>query len=262
MCAPVPSTPRRRGRKTLTRSRGAQSKLAKRVAGVALLAQLGAVAACVADGSALALALVPPGLFLLTAAAFLGLPKSKYIASKLYPVISVQWMAVLRVGYITALINALGWVQLLTGCWAVGYFLLLWVVPLITSFSLLMLIRQTVQHGNGDGGWMTNTRVFFVNDLLQFALFPAGQGYHLPHHMYATVPHYRLARLHAELLADPGYKSRALEVRGVYREPRGSARPTIVDVLGPEYAPGDLNTYVDNTVLDDCVVNDREHIGR
>ena len=241
---------------------GEQSKVAKRVAGVALLGQLVAVSACVVAGSTLGLAVAPPALFLIAAFVFWRLPKSKYIASKLRPVIGVKWMAALRVGYIAAVVTALGWAQLLTGCWAVGYFIALWVVPLVTSFSLLMLVRQTVQHGNGDGGRMTNTRVFFVNDLLRVALFPAGQGYHLPHHLYATVPHFRLAELHAELLADADYRAQALEVHGVYREPRGGAgRPTIVDVLGPDYAPRGDEVYIDDTVLDDCIVEDRAAIG-
>ena len=30
---------------------------------------------------------------------------------------------------------------------------------------------------------------------IRFAVFPMGQDYHLPHHMFCTVPHYRLRDL-------------------------------------------------------------------
>ena len=240
------------------------SGVAKRVAGAALLAQFVAVAACVAAGSRLGLALVPPAIYCAAAVIFLLLPPSSYLASRLHPVIGLRWLAALRVGYMAAIVNALGWAQLETGRWAVGYFALLWLVPLTTSFAYFMLLRQTVQHGNGDGGWLTNTRVLFVHDLMRLAVFPVGQDYHLPHHLYATVPHYRLRRLHAALLADPDYRAQALEVHGTYSAPHhDETRPTILDVLGPDYAPRGLAArHVDDGVLDDCVVEDRATIGR
>jgi len=38
----------------------------------------------------------------------------------------------------------------MTGAPAAVYYFLLWVVPLLTSFSFFMILRQLVQHGNGD----------------------------------------------------------------------------------------------------------------
>ncbi len=63
-------------------------------------------------------------------------------------------------------------------------YVLLWLVPLFTSFSFFMILRQLVQHGNGDRGKLTNTRTFLLAPLINFAVFPMGQDYHLPHHLY------------------------------------------------------------------------------
>ena len=232
------------------------ARRAQRVAAVGLLAQLGVVVACVVADSHLLLALIPPAFYVATAAILVALPESCYVTSRLRPVIGLRWMAVLRVGAITLLFNALAWAQSLTGVWAVAYFILLWVVPLLTSYAYFMLLRQTAQHANGDAGWLTNTRVFHVHELVRLAVFPVGQDYHLPHHLYATVPHYRLKKLHAALMEHPEYRDQVLEVRGTVAAPHSHAdSPSIVDVLGPAYAPrGGVVQYIDDTVLDDCVV--------
>jgi hypothetical protein len=119
-----------------------------------------------------------------------------------------------------------------------------------------------VQHGNGDRGWLTNTRIFFVDRFINFAVFPMGQDYHLPHHVYATVPHYRLKELHEILLEYPEYRDQAVEVHGYFRSPeRPQVHPTVIDVLGPDYAAKAFHgVHIDNTVLDDCVVEEKEQI--
>src|SRR5439155_10622756 len=123
--------------------------------------------------------------------------------SRVKPLVHMRWTSIGRVTWMSALFNALAWVQLTTGSWAALYFLVLWVVPLFTSFAFFMILRQLVQHGNGGRGWLTNTRVFMVHRAINFAVFPIGQDYHLPHHLFATIPHYRLKRLHELLLQAP-----------------------------------------------------------
>src|SRR5262249_9681285 len=150
---------------------------------------------------------------------YIFLPASKFHQSRLHPVIGQRWMTLLRVGYITVVFTALAWTHLLTGQWAALYYLLLWMVPLFTSFSFFMILRQLVQHGNGDRGWLTNTRPFFVQRFINFAVFPMGQDFHLPHHLYATVPHYRLKELHDTLLEYPEYREQGLEVHGYFISP-------------------------------------------
>jgi hypothetical protein len=127
-----------------------------------------------------------------------------------------------------------------------------------------MILRQLVQHGNGDRGWLTNTRIFFVQRFINFSVFPIGQDFHLPHHLYATVPHYRLRQLHELLLQYPEYKSQALEVHGYFVSPeKDSPYPTVLDVLGPDYAPKAFRgVHIDNSVLEDDEVEEKAEILR
>ena len=195
---------------------------------------------------------------------FALLPATKFMQSRVHSVIATRWLSILRIGYITAVFCAIAWIQVLTGQWAVLYYFLLWVVPLFTSFSFFMILRQLVQHGNGDRGWLTNTRVFFVNRFINFAVFPMGQEYHLPHHLYSTVPHFRLKKLHEVLLDYPEYRAEALEVHGYFLPPhRPPTHPTVLDVLGPDYAAKEFHgVHIDNTVLDDCEVEEKADIVR
>jgi len=193
---------------------------------------------------------------------YLRLPASKFHQSRVHPVLSQRLMSILRVSFITAVFNALAWVQLLTGVWAAAYYFLLWLVPLFTSFSFFMILRQLVQHGNADRGWLTNTRIFFVQRFINFSVFPIGQDYHLPHHVYATVPHYRLRELHELLLGYPEYQKDALEVHGYFLPAeKNSPHPTVLDVLGPDYAPKSFRgVHIDNSVLEDDEVEEKAEI--
>lgn len=207
------------------------------------------------------LSLAPLAMFALVAGVFAMLPARHFHSARLHPVIPLRISAILRASYFTVLITALCWVNHLTGAWTGPYFLMLWLLPLITSFSLFMILRQVVQHGNGDRGFLTNTRVFFVNPLINYAVFPFGMDYHLPHHMFATVPHYRLRKLHELLLRYPEYKDQGVIVEG-YFIPKGHPpeHPTVVDVLGPEFAMLSGEISMDHSVLDDCKVDDRAEI--
>src|SRR5262245_19556369 len=150
---------------------------------------------------------------------FFLLPDRYFDDARLRPVVPRRVTAASRLAFFTMLFNGLSTVRVLTitpsrpsGVFVGWYFLWLWAVPLVTTFSLFMILRQLIQHGNGDRGWLTNTRVFLVNPLLRYAVFPFGMDYHLPHHMYATVPHYHLPELHRYLQQFPQYAGEALVV--------------------------------------------------
>jgi hypothetical protein len=199
-----------------------------------------------------------------TTALFALIPDRCYYQSRIHPTISLRLTNILRLTFLTLLINALGWTTHLTGRWAVIYFIVLWMVPIFTSYAFFMVLRQSVQHGNCGRGMLSNTRVFFMNRLIGFCIFPIGQRYHLPHHLFATVPHYRLRELHELLLDYPEYREQAVVVEN-YILPRRTPphRPTVVDVLGPEYAPrGEREIYIDNSVLEQNEVEEKEEILR
>jgi fatty acid desaturase len=240
------------------------SKLAVRAGIAYLLGQAGLLTWLVHRGDRLLLAVVPWAAHAAAVLFYALLPAAKYHQSRLHPVISQRVATILRVSFLTGLFNALAWVTLRTGRWAAAYYFVLWVVPLLTSFAFFMILRQWVQHGNGDRGWLTNTRVFFVQRFINFSVFPIGQDYHLPHHLFATVPHYRLRALHELLLEYPEYRAQAVEVHGYFLPPhRPPTHPTVLDVLGPDYAPkGFRGVHIDNSVLEDDVVEEKAEILR
>ncbi len=204
---------------------------------------------------------VAGAMWIVVTGVFLKLPDHKYHQSRLRPVIHARYTSALRVGFITLVLTSLAVVTKLTGAPAVGYFLLLWVVPIFTSFAFFMILRQLVQHGNGGRGWINNTRTFLVSPLIRFAVFPCGQDYHLPHHMYATVPHYRLKKLHELLMEYPEYREQALEVHGYFVSPeKPQVHPTVVEVLGPEFASRSDEVHIDAEAVSVAEFADREGI--
>ncbi len=78
----------------------------------------------------------------------------------------------------------------------------------------------------------TNTRVFLVHPFVRFAVFPLGQDYHLPHHLFPLVPHYNLRKLHALLLATEPYRRHAVVVKGYFVSPETPPQhPTVLDLM-------------------------------
>ena len=243
---------------------GRPAKLAVRVGLAVLLTQVIAVGAAVATGEPVWLAVAAPALYAASAVALAALPPSAYTQTRVRPVFALRWLGLMRITFIVAVIHAVGWAQLLTGAPAGVYAALLWLVPIFTSYSFFMGLRQTVQHGNGDRGRLTNSRVFAIGRPLHAAVFPVGQDFHMPHHLYATVPHYRLKQLHAELMNYPEYRADAVEVHGYFRPPAGpAANPTVLDVLGPAYAArAARDPHIDNSVLNDDQVDGRAELER
>jgi fatty acid desaturase len=236
------------------------SKLPQRLT-LAYMAGLGlSLTALVMYGNPLLLAVLPivgwGGIMLV-----LGLlPERYYYQSKIRPLFSIRALGMMRTTFLTVLFCALAWATWRTGDWWAVYFFLLWVLPLGTSFPLFMVLRQIVQHGNGDRGWLTNSRVFLCHPFINFAVFPMGQDYHLPHHMFSTIPHYRLKELHEAMLEYPEYSNGATVVEGYFwPKERPPVRPTVVDVLGPAYAPREFrDVYIDNSVLEGQIVTAHE----
>ena len=145
---------------------------------VGILYMLGLIAALtglVWHGDPLLLAVVPTAMWLAMMIFCSVVPERMYHQSRVHPVISMRTMSLLRISYITVLFSSLAWLSLYVTPFAALFYVLLWLVPIFTSFSFFMILRQLVQHGNGDRGWLTNTRIFFVNPLINFAVFPMGQ---------------------------------------------------------------------------------------
>ena len=195
-------------------------------------------------------------------AVYLVAPLRWFSASRLRSVLAPRVAALSRTAFLVLLFCAVAWTEAVTGAPAAIYFYALWIFPIFTSFSFFMILRQVVQHGNGDRGRLTNTRTFLVNPFVRYAVFPFGMDYHLPHHMYPSVPHHRLPELHAVLSSYPEYREAGIVVEGYFRPPSDAAprNPTVIEVLGPEYARRTGQVFVDDSVMDDWEFDEKDRI--
>ena len=110
------------------------------------------------------------------------------------------------------------------------YFILLWLIPLNTSFMYFMFLRDVYQHWNADDGRLTNSRVFFTDPFTRWAVFVYGQDMHIPHHLFPAIPHYHLRYLHDLLKNNHGtYKDLVVETHGTFHDVQG--RRTILDEM-------------------------------
>ncbi len=168
------------------------------------------------------------------------LPDHAYFPSPLRHPFSGRFAGELRLIYYTWLLAALGFIHAATFGKSTVYVLLLWVLPLGTSFMYFMLLRDVYQHTNADGGRLSNTRVFLIDPFTRWAIFVHGQDMHVPHHLFPGVPHHRLRQLHRllkEVHAD--YAAQVVECHGTFANRLGA--PTILDTL----AAPDLSTLGD-----------------
>lgn len=107
-----------------------------------------------------------------------------------------------------------------TGAWTAmspwtppAWWLLLWVLPAVTVLQAILRLRAVFEHGapGGVDSPLTAARTNVAGPIARLALFPHHVNYHVEHHLYPAVPHYRLPALHAAL-AEQGSLSQA-EVR-------------------------------------------------
>jgi fatty acid desaturase len=192
---------------------------------------IGTLAGLVVLGDFLLLALAALG-FWLTGMIFLSLAPENwfedyFIKSDLPP----RPQRCLRLTFNTLMLTGVAGLTLCTGKpWWLYYFVL-WVTPLGTSFAFFMILRQVVQHGNAGQGRFSNTRVFHIHWLLNWAIFPIGNDYHLPHHLCPMVPHYNLRKLHALLMRTEEYRRHATLVDGYFLPTKPQEHPTVLDLM-------------------------------
>jgi len=80
---------------------------------------------------------------------------------------------------------------------------LLWLLPALTVLQALLRLRAIAEHGAPAGyeSALVAARTNLAGPLARAVLFPHHVGYHIEHHLYPAVPHYRLPELHALLRA-------------------------------------------------------------
>jgi len=89
-------------------------------------------------------------------------------------------------------------------------FFLFWVVPW-SWHVVLEQIRISSEHFAIENGhpFYRQTRSIRTSWVERLLYLPNNGTYHLEHHMYPSVPFYRLPQLHALLMKQPGFRSRA-----------------------------------------------------
>jgi len=82
-------------------------------------------------------------------------------------------------------------------------YLLLWIVPLVTVLQAILRLRALCEHGApGDvSSPLTAARTNLAPAWVRWWLFPHHVNYHLEHHLYPAIPHYRLPECHRALKA-------------------------------------------------------------
>ncbi len=80
-------------------------------------------------------------------------------------------------------------------------YLVLWVLPLVTVVQAILRLRAIAEHGatTDFSSPLTAARTNMAPAWLAWLIFPHQVNYHIEHHLYASVPHYNLPRLHREL---------------------------------------------------------------
>ena len=86
--------------------------------------------------------------------------------------------------------------------------LLFWVVPLLTWLPLVKRVNAIAEHFGIEGreGPYAETRTTLTTWFGRMIVAPKSFGYHYEHHLYPSVPFYRLAALHRRLMTLPEYR--------------------------------------------------------
>jgi fatty acid desaturase len=199
------------------------------------LAMVGVLFTCVWTEDAMLMSWLPWTLFGAALAAVVVAPERWYAEYSVRCDISTRCQTALRFTFNTLVLNGIAWLTLTIGSpWWLYYFLL-WLSPLGTSFAFYMILRQIVQHGNADRERFTNTRIFLVHPLIRLAVFPIGNDFHLPHHLFTMVPHYNLQKLHELLMQTQPYHDECTIVPGYFlHDNQPQQHPTVLDLMTHE----------------------------
>jgi len=116
----------------------------------------------------------------------------------------VDSYAVARMFYYLLVLSAVTYFRL----WPM--FLLLWVVPILTWLKMVMRVRSIAEHFaiENDHAY-TQSRTTLPSLLELVFVAPRNVNFHLEHHLYPSVPFFRLSQLHTLLMQDALFRSKA-----------------------------------------------------
>jgi len=97
--------------------------------------------------------------------------------------------------------------------------LLYWLVPAFTWLLLISHLRVLGEHslqGDGPHHPLGHSWNIELNLFERLFIMPQSNAYHAAHHVYPSVPLFRLTRLHLLLMENPEYRARARVARGYW----------------------------------------------
>jgi fatty acid desaturase len=116
-----------------------------------------------------------------------------------------------RLAFLLATATAISVLQLWTP------FLLFWVVPYITWMQLCFHVRSIAEHfAIQSRTGVYQTRTVMLTWLERVFVLPKNANYHLEHHLFPSVPFYRLPELHRQLMSQPSYRDSAHITHGYF----------------------------------------------
>ena len=160
-------------------------------------------------------------------AEYIAFVKGPKLKSEKNQPLKQPWMFLLRAGYYLTLVVVLTRFE----WWP--YYILFWIVPMVTVYPAALFIREIAHHGNyPDNGDYTNSRVYEGYRFERAVFFPFGEWNHVLHHMFPTIPHHRLRRAHQTMMRFGPYRDNVVICDGFFfKGPLSSEYPTVLDVL-------------------------------
>ena len=98
------------------------------------------------------------------------------------------------------------------GIWDI--LLLYWIVPLATFLMAILYIRDVGEHFGMPAPGIERSRTVLAGWLERLLIAQNGVNFHAEHHLFPSVPFFRLRRLHQALMQDAGYRAQAVVTRG------------------------------------------------
>jgi len=137
-----------------------------------------------------------------------------------------------RVGRLT-LVGTVAALAILTG--AEREVALYWIVPYVSTFQVLRYWAEMAEHSGleSDRPW-TATRSWTAAWPMRWLIAPHSDHWHLAHHLYSKVPHYRLGKAHQILMRVPQYADEGHHCDGLFFAHRPDAPSVISDLMHPE----------------------------
>lgn len=175
--------------------------------------------------------------YLLGVAVWAMLPREAFGTSG-NSLVDPKFAAFCRMTFHSAFFGSTALVLHHTGYQCFPAFFLLWVFPLVYVFPYLMLVREVFQHANAGTGELDNSRVMKVGPFVRWSLLGYGNDYHLVHHLYPSIPCYRLREVHDRLASrSPEYREQVVETHGLHTSDPHGATPSLLESLAEERPP-------------------------